>query len=199
MRRLPLPGHPVLRRLPGDATAGQRQRRPEPQTREHDGRLAGRCALRQGPAGIGLLGQGRRGGLAAQRKGRQGLEGVREDRSGVRRHAAAGGLSGSRPRGKRIRPSKSTWEAQADFESGIQAFIIQRDGKDLAQVPEKPLGKFGRPLFQAMSYHDTPERPVPEMRFIDPSPPPGARHAYRVIVVNSVGLRSQPSSPATAP
>ena len=65
-----------------------------------------------------------------------------------------------------------TWEAEADFESGIQAFILQRDGKDLAQVPEKPVGKFGRPLFQSMSYHDTPERPLPEMRYVDRYPEP---------------------------
>ena len=38
-----------------------------------------------------------------------------------------------------------TWSAAADFESGIKAFIIQRDGKDLTQYPEKPVGKFGRP------------------------------------------------------
>ncbi len=92
-----------------------------------------------------------------------------------------------------------TWEAEADFESGIQAFIIQRDSKDLAQIPEKPVGKFGRPLFQAMSYGDTPERPLPEMRFVDHPPPVEAKHAYRVIVVNGVGLKSQPSSPAPAP
>ena len=35
-----------------------------------------------------------------------------------------------------------------DFESGLRAFIIQRDGKDLAQVPEKPAGRFGRALFR---------------------------------------------------
>ena len=86
-----------------------------------------------------------------------------------------------------------TWDAEADLESGIQAFVIQRDGRELARVPEKPLGRFGRPLFQAMSYHDTPERPLPEMRFIDRSPPSGAKRDYRVIVVNGVGLRSQPS------
>ena len=92
-----------------------------------------------------------------------------------------------------------TWEAEADFESGIQAFVIQRDGKDLAQIPEKPVGRFGRPLFQVMSYHDTPERPLPEMRFVDRSPPSGTKHEYRVIVVNGVGLRSQPSSPVSIP
>jgi hypothetical protein len=90
-----------------------------------------------------------------------------------------------------------TWDAAADFESGIQAFVVQRDGKDLAQVPEKPAGRFGRTLFQAMSYHDTPEKPLPEMRFVDRSATPGAKHEYRVITINSVGLRSEPSEPAS--
>jgi hypothetical protein len=82
------------------------------------------------------------------------------------------------------------WDAEADFESGIKAFIIQRDGKDVAQVPEKPLGRFGRPLFQAMSYHDTPEKPLPEMRFVDRSAKADEKHEYRVIAVNGVGLKS---------
>jgi hypothetical protein len=86
-----------------------------------------------------------------------------------------------------------TWDAEADFESGIRAFVIQRDGKDLASFPEKPLGRFGRPLFQAMSYHDTPEKPLPEMRFIDRTARAGEKHEYRVITVNGVGLRSQAS------
>jgi hypothetical protein len=81
-------------------------------------------------------------------------------------------------------------QINADFESGILAFIIQRDGKDLARIPEKPVGKFGRPLFQSMSYHDTPERPLPEMRMVDRTPTAGVKHEYRVIVVNGVGLRS---------
>ena len=77
--------------------------------------------------------------------------------------------------------------------------VIQRDGADLARLPEKPLGRFGRPLFQVMSYGDTPERPLPEMRLIDQSRLPRARHDYRVIVVHGVGLRSQPSSPVSVP
>ena len=40
------------------------------------------------------------------------------------------------------------WAAEADFESGIRVFIVLRDGQELAQVPKKPVGKFGRPLFQ---------------------------------------------------
>lgn len=86
-----------------------------------------------------------------------------------------------------------TWDAVADFESGLQAFVVLRDGEQLGQVPDKPIGRFGRPLFQTMSYHDTPEKPLPEMRFVDSAAKPGERHEYRVMAVNSVGLRSEPS------
>ncbi len=89
-----------------------------------------------------------------------------------------------------------TWDATADLESGLQSFVIQRDGQDIGQVPEKPAGKFGRPLFQGMSYHDTPEKPLPEMRFIDRSKDAGLKSAYQVIAVNGVSLRSQPAKAA---
>ena len=104
---------------------------------------------------------------------------------------------------KAIRKSDQTveisWDAQADFESGLKAFVIERDGKEIGQAPEQPTGRFGRPLFQAMSYHDTPERPLPEMRFVDKSAQPGMKHKYRVVAVNSVGLKSKPSRPASLP
>ena len=86
-----------------------------------------------------------------------------------------------------------TWDAEADFESGIQEFIVMRDGQELAQVPEKPIGKFGRPLFQSMTYHDTPSQPMPAMRYADISAQVGEKHTYSVITVNGVGLRSGPS------
>ncbi|MDB5335337.1 MAG: GDSL-like Lipase/Acylhydrolase [Planctomycetaceae bacterium] len=86
-----------------------------------------------------------------------------------------------------------TWDADADFESGIQSFIIQRDGKEIGQVPEKPVGRFGRPLFQSMSYHDTPEAPLPLLRFVDKGPKTGEKSSYQVITVNSVGLKSAPA------
>lgn len=86
-----------------------------------------------------------------------------------------------------------SWQAEADLESGIRAFVILRDGQTLGQVPEKPAGDFGRPLFQAMSYHDTPKEPLPKMSFVDSSPP-SAKAEYRVIAVNSVGLESEPSA-----
>lgn len=92
-----------------------------------------------------------------------------------------------------------TWAVQADLESGVRSFLIVRDGRDLASFPEKPAGKFGRPLFQAMSYHDTPEKPVPALRYVDATAPPDAKPAYRVLVVNGVGLKSEPSAEARVP
>ena len=90
-----------------------------------------------------------------------------------------------------------TWDAKADFESGLKAFVIERDGKELGRVPEMPKGRFGRPLFQGLSYHDTPETPLAQMRFVDRSDEAGLEHTYRVIAINSVDLRSDPSAPAT--
>jgi len=84
-----------------------------------------------------------------------------------------------------------TWDARADFESGIGQFIILRDGKELAKVPEKPIGKFGRPLFQSMTYHDTPSQPLPKMRYVDEGAKPAEQNTYSVITVNSVGLKSE--------
>lgn len=92
-----------------------------------------------------------------------------------------------------------TWDAWADLDSGILAFTIQRDGKAIGQVPEKPAGRFGRPLFQTMSYHDTPEAPLPKMEYTDSSPEPGRKHTYRIIEINSVGLESAPSETAILP
>src|SRR5882724_9701025 len=89
-----------------------------------------------------------------------------------------------------------TWSAEADFESGIGSFIIVRDGEELAKVPEKPVGKFGRALFQSMTYHDTPSQPMPQMSYLDASAKPNEKHSYAVISVNSVGLRSKLSAPS---
>jgi hypothetical protein len=87
-----------------------------------------------------------------------------------------------------------TWQAAADFESGIGGFIILRDGQEVAKVPEKPAGKFGRPLFQSMTYHDTPSQPMPAMRWTDASARPDEKHTYAVVAVNSVGLWSVPTA-----
>lgn len=90
-----------------------------------------------------------------------------------------------------------TWDVDADFESGLQGFVIQRDGKELARLPEKPVGRFGRPLFQTMSYHDTPEKPLPSLRFLDRTARPGEKHHYAVLAINGLGLKSEPSRAAT--
>ena len=91
-----------------------------------------------------------------------------------------------------------TWDAVADFESGLKAFIIQCDGTDLAQHPEKPQNKFGRALFQNMSYGDTPVEPLPDFAFTDKTAKAGEHHEYRIIAVNAADLKSQPSAPAAA-
>ena len=88
-----------------------------------------------------------------------------------------------------------TWDAEADFDSGIRAFVVERDGVEVAQVPPAPAGRFGRPLFQAMSYHDTPATPLPAMRYSDTGVP-SRKHRYRVLTINSVGLKSRPSKVA---
>ncbi len=87
-----------------------------------------------------------------------------------------------------------TWSADADFESGVRCFIIERDGKPIGQVPEEPVGRFGRPLFQRMSYHDTPELPLPKMRFVDKDAPRKELPTYTVRTVNSVELKSKPTA-----
>jgi len=95
--------------------------------------------------------------------------------------------------------NKVTWDAEADFESGIGHFIILRDGKYYARVPETPLLRFQvRPLFQSgyiNSYNDSPVDPIPEMSFTDSLAV--GKHTYTVISVNSVGLPSLTSDGKT--
>lgn len=88
--------------------------------------------------------------------------------------------------------AKLRWDAEADLESGIQAFLIYRDGTEIGRVPEKLEARFGKPIFQTMSYHDTPEPPLPEMSFEDKGGS-GGNHEYAVVTVNAAGLKSQKS------
>jgi poly(3-hydroxybutyrate) depolymerase len=87
-----------------------------------------------------------------------------------------------------------TWSAEADLESGLGGFIIERDGKEFARLPEKPVGKLGTPLFQGLSGGDTPVIATPPMSFKDANANPGKKHHYAVRSVNAVGL----ASPASA-
>jgi hypothetical protein len=98
------------------------------------------------------------------------------------------------PTNLRVKDNTLTWEAEADIESGLASFIIERDGQFLATVPEKGMNPFGRPVFQNLQYSDSPPQPLFAMRFIDTKAEPGRKHAYRVISVNTVGLKSPPSA-----
>ncbi len=91
----------------------------------------------------------------------------------------------------RVEGLELAWEAEADLESGLARFIIERDGQEIATVPEKPKNPFGRPIFQGLQYSDTPAAPLVSMRFTDTTAEPGQKHAYRVIAVNTAGLRSR--------
>ncbi len=86
-----------------------------------------------------------------------------------------------------------TWSADADLESGLASFIIERDGRFLTNLPEPGQAKnpFGRPIFQNLSYSDTPTQPLVEMKFTDTKAETGKTHQYRVIAVNTVGLKSK--------
>ena len=95
------------------------------------------------------------------------------------------------PTSVRVKSNELTWSAEADLESGIAHFIIERDGKQIGTVPEQAKNPFGRPIFQGLQYSDTPTNPLVEMRFTDKEAPSGEKHAYRVIAVNTAGLKSK--------
>ena len=90
---------------------------------------------------------------------------------------------------KRDGKSWLTWDADADLESGIGHFEIYQGDRLLGRVPAEAKGRFGRPLFQGLSYHDTPEAPIAKMEFpVDDVVSPSS---CRVVTVNSVGLKSK--------
>jgi hypothetical protein len=102
------------------------------------------------------------------------------------------------PTNVRLTGNELTWEAEADLESGLAGFIVERDGLFLANVPEQGMDPFGRPVFQKLQYSDTPPQPLVPLRFTDNKAEHGTKHAYRVITVNTVGLKSKPSAESVA-
>jgi hypothetical protein len=100
------------------------------------------------------------------------------------------------PTNVRVSDNELTWEVEADLESGLAGFIIERDGQFLANVPDQGKNPFGRPIFQNLQYSDTPSQPLVPLRFTDTTAKAGAKHTYRVIAVNTVGLQSKPSEAA---
>ena len=81
------------------------------------------------------------------------------------------------------------WQSKADLESGLAGFEILKDGQVIAKLPEKPASNFGKPLFQGMSYHDTPKAPVAQMQFVDQAGTADAK--YQIRSINSAGLKSE--------
>ncbi len=94
------------------------------------------------------------------------------------------------PTNVKVLGNKLTWTAEADLQSGLAYFIIERDGEFLARVPESDEVTVGRPVFQSLYNSDTPRQPLPEMSFTDTTAMKGTNHRYRVFTVNTVGLRS---------
>jgi hypothetical protein len=94
------------------------------------------------------------------------------------------------PTDLRLSGNRLTWDAVADWESGISHFIIERNGQTIATVPETPSNPFGRPLFQGLQYSDTPVMPIAEMGYTIPSADPGNIGDYHIKTVNTAGLAS---------
>jgi hypothetical protein len=90
------------------------------------------------------------------------------------------------------------WDAQVDIVSGLGGFIVLRDGHGIARLPtQPPESVYGRPLFQGLSFHDTPIAPLPQMVHVDTSAKAGVKHVYTVIALSSAGVPSEPSAAAT--
>lgn len=96
------------------------------------------------------------------------------------------------PRNVRVSATgELTWEAAADLQSGVEGFVIERNGKKLAHIPEQHSGYFvGRPTFQQIGYGDQPKWPLPEMRYTDAKATRGRKYDYAVRTVNTAGLES---------
>jgi hypothetical protein len=102
------------------------------------------------------------------------------------------------PKAVRLAGTTLTWEAEADLESGLAGFVIERDGVRIATLPEKPRNPFGRPLFQGLLYSDTPPQPLATMRHDLTAEQTALPATYRVYAVNTVGLEAGSARPTQA-
>jgi hypothetical protein len=121
------------------------------------------------------------------------LRGVIVHQHGCGEGSCKSGLTPPAPTNVRVIGNELTWDAEADLESGLAGFIIERDGEFLANVPDQGKNPFGRPLFQNLQYSDTPTQPLVPMRYIDKQAVASKKHIYRVIAVNTVRLKSPPA------
>lgn len=92
---------------------------------------------------------------------------------------------------------KLSWDAEADFESGLAGFVILRDGQEIGRLPDKPAKSIGLPIFQRNSYHDTPSLPLEKLVYKDETAEPGRRYVYAVAALNTAGLQSNPAPAQT--
>lgn len=102
------------------------------------------------------------------------------------------------PTALRLAGTTLTWEAEADPESGLAGFVIERNGVRIATLPEKQRNPFGRPLFQGLLYSDTPPQPLAEMRHELSAEQAAEPAAYRVSAVNTAGLETPSARPRQA-
>ena len=91
----------------------------------------------------------------------------------------------------RLKGNELRWEAAADLESGLTAFVILLKGREIARVPDGSRNRFGRPLFQGLQYSDTPVTPLVSMRIVNEALQTAEVSDVRVIAVNTVGLHSE--------
>ncbi|MFM7058454.1 MAG: hypothetical protein ACKO2P_16195 [Planctomycetota bacterium] len=94
----------------------------------------------------------------------------------------------------RLNGNELAWDCAADLESGLTGFLIEKHGVIVGSTLELARNPFGRPLFQNLQYSDTPPLPLASMTWRDPGPAPAPLTAYRVIAVNTRGLRSDGKS-----
>jgi len=95
------------------------------------------------------------------------------------------------PTALQVNGNELAWQAEADLESGLAGFIVERDGQVIANLPEQPKNPFGRPIFQGLQFSDTPAQPLVEMRYTDRTAEAGKTYRYHVIAVNTAGLKSK--------
>jgi pimeloyl-ACP methyl ester carboxylesterase len=98
------------------------------------------------------------------------------------------------PTGLKLDGNVLTWNADADFESGIQGFNLLRGGKIIAKIPTEAKRGLGRSIFQINSYHDTPSQPLIQMRYEIPKSELNTASSISVQTINSVDLVSEPAS-----
>ena len=93
----------------------------------------------------------------------------------------------------RLEGTRLNWNAEADLESGLAAFVIRVKGRELARLPAESKNRFGRPVFQGLQYSDTPTNPLVRMQWSDESLSAMTISDIRVIAINTVGLQSDGS------